>query len=149
LTGSLFALNKYFRRYKKKLLIGIVCIILSNVLQGYVPLLVKDSIDSLTKNPSYYTLTRNGLIIIVVTILSGIFRFLIRQTIIVFSRDVEYDLRGDFWEHIQKLPLRFFQNNSTGNIMSHATNDINAVRSYLGPAVMYSMDTSTKFVVAF
>jgi ATP-binding cassette subfamily B protein len=126
-----------------------VCIILSNVLQGYVPLLVKDSIDSLTKNPSYYTLTRNGLIIIVVTILSGIFRFLIRQTIIVFSRDVEYDLRGDFWEHIQKLPLRFFQNNSTGNIMSHATNDINAVRSYLGPAVMYSMDTSTKFVVAF
>ena len=149
MTGSLFALNKYFRRYKKKLLIGIVCIILSNVLQGYVPLLVKDSIDSLTKNPSYYTLTRNGLIIIVVTILSGIFRFLIRQTIIVFSRDVEYDLRGDFWEHIQKLPLRFFQNNSTGNIMSHATNDINAVRSYLGPAVMYSMDTSTKFVVAF
>jgi ATP-binding cassette subfamily B protein len=149
LTGSLFALNKYFRRYKKKLLIGIVCIILSNVLQGYVPLLVKDSIDSLTKSPSYYTLTRNGLIIIVVTILSGIFRFLIRQTIIVFSRDVEYDLRGDFWEHIQKLPLRFFQNNSTGNIMSHATNDINAVRSYLGPAVMYSMDTSTKFVVAF
>jgi ATP-binding cassette subfamily B protein len=149
LTGSLFALNKYFRRYKKKLLIGIVCIILSNVLQGYVPLLVKDSIDSLTKNPSYYILTRNGLLIIGATILAGIFRFLIRQTIIVFSRDVEYDLRGDFWEHIQKLPLRFFQNNSTGNIMSHATNDINAVRSYLGPAVMYSMDTSTKFVVAF
>jgi ATP-binding cassette subfamily B protein len=149
LTGSLSALNKYFLRYKKKLLIGIVCIIFSNVLSGYVPLLVKDSIDSLTKNPSYSTLTRNGLLIIGATILAGVFRFLIRQTIIVFSRDVEYDLRGDFWEHLQKLPLRFFQNNSTGNLMSHATNDINAVRSYLGPAVMYSMDTSTKFIVAF
>ena len=149
MTGSLSALNKYFLRYKKKLLIGIVCIIFSNVLSGYVPLLVKDSIDSLTKNPSYSTLTRNGLLIIGATILAGVFRFLIRQTIIVFSRDVEYDLRGDFWEHLQKLPLRFFQNNSTGNLMSHATNDINAVRSYLGPAVMYSMDTSTKFIVAF
>jgi ATP-binding cassette subfamily B protein len=149
LTGSLSALNKYFLRYKKKLLIGAVCIIFSNVLSGYVPLLVRDSIDSLTKNPSYSTLTRNALLIIGATIIAGVFRFMIRQTIIVFSRDVEYDLRGDFWEHLQKLPLRFFQNNSTGNLMSHATNDINAVRSYLGPAVMYSMDTSTKFIVAF
>jgi ATP-binding cassette subfamily B protein len=149
LTGSLSALNKYFIRYKNKLLGGIVCIILSNLLQGYVPLLVRNSIDSLTKNPSYSTLTRNGLLIIGATIVAGVFRFLIRQTIIVFSRDVEYDLRGDFWKHLQKLPLRFFQNNSTGNLMSHATNDINAVRSYLGPAVMYSMDTGTKFVVAF
>jgi len=149
LTGSLSALNKYFIRYKNKLFGGIVCIILSNLIQGYVPLLVRDSIDSLTKNPSYSTLTRNGLLIIGATILAGVFRFLIRQTIIVFSRDVEYDLRGDFWEHLQKLPLRFFQNNSTGNLMSHATNDINAVRSYLGPAVMYSMDTGTKFIVAF
>jgi ATP-binding cassette subfamily B protein len=119
------------------------------VIQGYIPLLVKESIDSLTKNPSYGLLTRNGILIVVATAIAGIFRFLIRQTIIVFSRDVEYDLRSDFWEHIQKLPLRFFQNNSTGNIMSHATNDINSVRSYLGPAVMYSMDTGTKFIVAF
>jgi ATP-binding cassette subfamily B protein len=149
LSGSLFALNKYFLRYKKKLLVGIVCIILSNVIQGYIPLLVKESIDSLTKNPSYDLLARNGILIVVATAIAGIFRFLIRQTIIVFSRDVEYDLRSDFWEHIQKLPLRFFQNNSTGNIMSHATNDVNSVRSYLGPAVMYSMDTGTKFIVAF
>lgn len=146
--GSLSVLNKYFVRYKKKLLIGIVCILISNALLGYVPLLVRNSTDSLKTNPSMDFLTRNAILIVVISAVSGFFRFLIRQTIIVFSRDVEYDLRQDFWEHIQKLPLRFFQNNSTGNIMSHATNDMNAVRSYLGPAVMYSIDTSIKFVIA-
>ncbi|MEE9572710.1 MAG: ABC transporter ATP-binding protein, partial [Candidatus Neomarinimicrobiota bacterium] len=61
--------------------------------------------------------------------------------------EIEYDLRGDFWAHIQKLPLRYFQNNSTGNIMAHATNDINAVRMFLGPAVMYSVDTFIRLVI--
>jgi ATP-binding cassette subfamily B protein len=55
---------------------------------------------------------------------AGIFRFMIRETIIVVSREIEYDLRRDFWEHIQRLSLRYFQNTSTGNIMAHATNDI-------------------------
>jgi ATP-binding cassette subfamily B protein len=65
----------------------------------------------------------------------------------VVSREIEYDLRRDFWKHIQKLPLRYFQDNSTGNIMAHATNDINAVRMFLGPAVMYSADTLTRLVI--
>ena len=61
--------------------------------------------------------------------------------------EIEFDLRADFWNHIQGLPLRYFQNNSTGNVMAHATKDINAVRTFLGPAVMYSMDTLINLVI--
>ena len=92
-------------------------------------------------------LLKYGLMIVGAALFAGIFRFLIRETIIVVSREIEYDLRKDFWEHIQKLPLRYFQNNSTGNIMAHATNDINAVRMFLGPAVMYSSDTFTRLLM--
>jgi len=72
---------------------------------------------------------------------------MIRQTIIVVSREIEFDLRGDFWKHIQLLPMRYFQNTSTGNIMAHATNDINAIRMFIGPAVMYSIDTSVRLIM--
>jgi len=92
-------------------------------------------------------LIRYALMIVGASLFAGFFRFLIRETIIVVSREIEYDLRRDFWEHIQKLPLRYFQNNSTGNIMAHATNDINAVRMFLGPAVMYSVDTFTRLLM--
>src|SRR3990167_3113885 len=86
-------------------------------------------------------------LIVMTSLFSGIFRYYIRQTIIVVSREIEYDLRFDFWQKIQKLPLRYFQNNSTGNIMAHATNDINAVRMFIGPAVMYSIDTGIRLIM--
>ena len=138
---NLLTLKKYFVRYKKKLIQGFIFIILSDVTAVYVPLIMKDSIDALQKDATSELLLKYGLMIIGISVISGIFRFMIRQTIIVVSREIEYDLRGDFWAHIQKLPLRYFQNNSTGNIMAHATNDINAVRTFVGPAVMYTTDT--------
>jgi ATP-binding cassette subfamily B protein len=138
---NLFTLKKYFVRYKKQLIQGFIFIILSDVTAVYVPLIMKDSIDALQKDATSDLLLKYGLMIIGISVISGIFRFMIRQTIIVVSREIEYDLRGDFWAHIQKLPLRYFQNNSTGNIMAHATNDINAVRTFVGPAVMYTTDT--------
>ncbi|HEY6437654.1 MAG TPA: ABC transporter transmembrane domain-containing protein, partial [Ignavibacteriaceae bacterium] len=138
---NLFTLKKYFIRYKKKLIQGFIFIILSDVTAVYVPLIMKDSIDALQKDATSELLLKYGLLIIGISVISGIFRFMIRQTIIVVSREIEYDLRGDFWAHIQKLPLRYFQNNSTGNIMAHATNDINSVRTFVGPAVMYTTDT--------
>ena len=138
---NLLTLKKYFVRYKKKLIEGFIFIILSDVTAVYVPLIMKDSIDALQKDATSELLLKYGLMIIGISVISGIFRFMIRQTIIVVSREIEYDLRGDFWAHIQKLPLRYFQNNSTGNIMAHATNDINAVRTFVGPAVMYTTDT--------
>ncbi len=130
-----------------KLFLGFIFIILSNIGTVYVPLLLKDSIDALQKNVSEQLLLQYGLMIVGASLFAGIFRFMIRQTIIVVSREIEYDLRGDFWNHIQRLPLRYFQNTSTGNIMAHATNDINAVRMFLGPAVMYSTDTTIRLIM--
>lgn len=122
-------------------------IILSNIGSVYVPILIKDGINSLKENINTRVIINYAFLIVGVTFISGVFQFLIRETIIVVSRKIEYDLRQDFWDHIQKLPLRFFQNNSTGNIMAHATNDINAVRSFVGPAVMYSIDNGVLFVM--
>jgi ATP-binding cassette, subfamily B, multidrug efflux pump len=144
---NLYTLKKYFVRYKKKLFLGFVFILLSNAGSVYVPLLLKDAINLLQNNIDSGLLLQYGLMIVGASLFAGVFRFLIRETIIVVSREIEYNLRGDFWAHIQKLPLRYFQNNSTGNIMAHATNDINAVRMFLGPAVMYSVDTFIRLVI--
>ncbi len=144
---NLFTLKKYFARYKKKLIWGTVFIILSNAGTTYVPLLIKDAINELSQKIIVEKLITYAALIVGVSLFAGIFRFLIRETIIVVSREIEFDLRGDFWKHIQKLPLRYFQNNSTGNIMAHATNDINAVRSFLGPSVMYSIDTAIRLTI--
>jgi ATP-binding cassette subfamily B protein len=108
---------------------------------------MKDSIDALQTNATNSMLLQYGLMIVAASLFAGVFRFMIRQTIIVVSREIEYDLRGDFWKHIQLLPMRYFQNTSTGNIMAHATNDINAVRMFIGPAVMYSIDTSVRLIM--
>lgn len=144
---NLFTLKKYFLKYKSKLLWGLVFILLSNAGMVYVPILLKNSINLLQQSVSKEKLIEYSILIVATSLVAGVFRFLIRQTIIVVSREIEYDLRGDFWEHIQKLPLRYFQNNSTGNIMAHATNDINAVRSFIGPAVMYSIDTGIRILI--
>ena len=145
--GNLKHLNKYFRRYKTKLLLGCLFILLSNVANVYIPLNVKEGIDTLSKSGDFNVVLRLVAILLAAAFLSNLFRFFIRQTIIVVSREIEYDLRHDFWSHIQKLPLRFFQNNSTGNIMSHATNDISAVRMFVGPSVMYTIDNGIKFIL--
>lgn len=143
---NLKSLKKYFLRYKKKLIWGVIFIVISNLGTVYIPLILKDAINGLQKNLSDLNLVYYAWVIIITSLIAGVFRFLIRQTIIVVSREIEYDLRNDFWSHIQRLPIKYFQNNSTGNIMAHATNDINAVRSFLGPAVMYSTDTIVRFV---
>ncbi|MCH8940880.1 MAG: ABC transporter ATP-binding protein [Bacteroidetes bacterium] len=144
---NLYTLKKYFIRYKKKLIWGIFFIILSNIGTVYVPLFLKDAINGLQTTITTDKLLNYGLLIIGVSALAGLFRFLIRESIIVVSREIEFDLRRDFWKHIQYLPLRYFQNNSTGNIMAHATNDISAVRMFLGPAVMYSLDTVVRLTI--
>jgi ATP-binding cassette subfamily B protein len=147
LFGNLKHLKKYFLRYKTKLILGCVFILLSNVANVYIPLNVMKGINSLIEKDNIQVITNLVLLLLTAAIISNIFRYYIRQTIIVVSREIEYDLRQDFWRHIQKLPLRFFQNNSTGNIMSHATNDIGAVRMFVGPSVMYSIDNGIKFIL--
>ena len=144
---NLLTLKKYFIRYKKKLLWGMVFILLSNAGSVYIPLVVKDAINDLSQKMEVHQLFHYSLLVVGAAVFAGIFTFLIRETIIVVSREIEFDLRQDFWEHIQQLPMRYFQNNSTGNVMAHATNDINAIRSFLGPAIMYSLDTTTTLII--
>lgn len=145
--NNLYSLKKYFLTYKFKLFLGFIFIIISDIGYVYVPVVIKDAVNSLQNSISYESLINYSIIIVVSSLISGIFRFYIRQTIIVVSREMEFDIRRDFWNHIQKLPLRYFQNNSTGNLMAHATNDINAVRMFIGPAVMYSVDTIVRIVI--
>ena len=142
--SNLFHLKKYFVRYKTSFVLGIIFILFSNIGQVYIPQLMKQGIDAIAANTS---VLKYVILISVTSLIAGVFRFLIRQTIIVTSWKIANDFRYDFWKHLQKLPLRFFQNNSTGNIMSHATNDINAVRSFVGPSVMYTIDNGIKFLM--
>ena len=144
---SLSTLLKYFKRYKFKIGFGILFILISNITSIYIPIFLKDAIDSLKGSINYNTITYYAVLIVIVSIISGLFRYLIRQTIIVVSRDIEFDLRQDFWVHIQKLSLRYFQNHTTGDIMAHATNDMNSVRMFVGPAVMYFVDTTFRFII--
>lgn len=146
---NLLTLKKYFVKYKTKLFAGIVFILISNIGTVYVPIILKNAVNDLqrVKTPDISLFRNYALLIVATSLLAGVFRYLIRQTIIVVSREIEYDLRQDFWKHIQRLPMRFFQNNSTGNIMAHATNDINAVRTFIGPAVMYSIDTGVRLII--
>lgn len=144
---NLLTLKKYFIKYKGKLSWGLLFIILSNIAMVYIPLLLKDAIDVLQNKLTNENIIYYASLIVLTSLFSGIFRFYIRQTIIVVSREIEYDLRFDFWRKIQQLPLKYFQNTSTGNIMAHATNDINAVRMFIGPAVMYSIDTGIRLIM--
>jgi len=143
---SLLPLKKYFFRYKNRLLLGFLFILVSDAAQVMIPLFMKNGIDSLRVETTSENLIKYALLIVGAAFVAGVFRFLIRETIIVVSRKIEFDLRQDFWIHLQSLSYKFYQNNSTGDLMAHATNDISAVRMFLGPAVMYSVDTFIKMV---
>ncbi len=144
---SLLPLKKYFLRHKNKLILGFVFILLSDVAQVMIPLFLKNGIDSLQTEASYENVWKYALFIVAAALVAGVFRFLIRETIIVVSREIEFELRHDFWVHLQSLSYKFYQDTATGDLMAHATNDISAVRMFLGPAVMYSVDTFIKIVL--
>lgn len=144
---SLLKLKKYFIRYKKKLLLGVLFILISAISEVTIPWFLKEAIDAFQNNITFGELLKWALLIVAASAIGGIFRYLIRQTVIVVSREVEYDMRQDLWTYLLKLPAKYFHNTSTGDIMAHATNDIGAVRMFVGPAVMYSIDTITQFIL--
>ena len=144
---SLRYLLPYFRRYKKKYISGWILTTLSSLAAAIMPLYIGHAINMLQKGTATSSsLISDCLFIIGLSALSGYLFYLVRQTIIVASREIEYDLRNDFLAHIQTLSMRFFQNTPQGEVMAYATNDINAVRNMVGPAVMYSADTLTTFI---
>lgn len=144
--SSLRALNPYLIRYKKRLILGLIFVLLTNVFNVMGPWFIKSSIDSLSNSIDTLQLTIYGLLIIGFAVGRGIFLFLVRQNIIVVSREIEYDLRNDLYSHLQKLSTRYYKTQKTGDIIAKNTNDINSVRSYLGPGIMYSANTITTFL---
>ncbi len=146
-------LNKYFKKYWFKLLVGIIITIIARVFQLVMPSYVNKSItavDNYVKNVADKALTEELLlefIIIIVgaALLSGFFTFLMRQTIINVSRYIEYDLKNEVFNHYQFLSLNFYKKNRTGDLMNRISEDINQVRMYAGPAIMYGMQTLTLF----
>jgi ATP-binding cassette, subfamily B, multidrug efflux pump len=112
------------------------------------PLVLGYAIDDLTQSVTRSKLVQYAGLLLAIGVVGGVFRFLMRRVIIGASRHIEYDMRNDFFAHLERLPLAYFQTHRTGDLMSRATNDLNAVRMMIGPSVMYSANTMLTFVVA-
>ncbi len=148
----LLRLKPYLLRYKKTLLLGLLTVLGSNLFGVVQPLFLGYAVDELKRGIESHTYVTNDLLIwagliVGFSAVSGFFTFLTRQTIIVVSRHVEFDLRNDLLAHLQKLAYAYFQNRPTGDLMAHATNDISAVRNTLGPGIMYPSDTLMTFTM--
>jgi ATP-binding cassette subfamily B multidrug efflux pump len=151
-------INKYFVKYKWRLLIGILITILSKLLALKVPQIVGDSLNIVEDYQNgkitdikavEHQLLMNVLLIIGVSILAGFFTFLMRQTIIVTSRLIEFDLKNEIYQQYQRLSLNFYKKNRTGDLMNRISEDVSKVRMYVGPAVMYSMNIIVLLAVGF
>ncbi len=149
-------LNKYFYKYKWKLLIGLVITIAARIFAiYYIPLIGKSTViiekyinGTVTDVSTVKSeLAFNIMLIIGTTLISAFFTFLMRQTFIVVSRHMEYDLKNEVFQHYQDLSLNFYKKNRTGDLMNRISEDVSKVRLYLGPAIMYSVTTFTSTIV--
>lgn len=162
---ALAHLNKYLVKYKWYLILGTLFTIISNLF-GIIPAqlvryaldLVKDTLDvyflfkGSSLQPAFYdvfafTILLFGILILVMALLKGIFLFLVRQTLIVMSRHIEYDLKNEIYAHYQTLPLSFYRRNNTGDLMARISEDVSKVRMYVGPSIMYGINLITLFIL--
>jgi len=157
-------LNKYLSKYKWLVILGTVFIIISNIFQIIPAQLVRHAIDlvadniriyqSLSGTPSqqdFFRIFAYGILIyaaliLLMAFLRGIFLYFVRQTLIVMSRYVEFDLKNEIFAHYQTLPLSFYRRNNTGDLMNRIAEDVGRVRMYLGPAIMYGLTLATLFL---
>lgn len=154
-------LNKYFLKYKWRLIPGVIFVIISNYF-GILPAkVIREAFDLVKENIDLYKLYNGfdnqqsiynvfgksllyfGALVLILALIRGIFLFLMRQSIILISRYIEYDLKNEIYQHYQALDFSFFRKNNTGDLMNRATEDVNQVRNYLGPAIMYAINTVT------
>lgn len=145
-------LNKYFTKYKYHFLLGIVATIIAQIFSLYTPKLIGDSINALTnKNPDSESiknlLLENIIWVLITTVIAGILTFVMRQTLIVMSRYVEFDLKNEVFRQYENLSQNFYKRNRTGDLMNRISEDVGRVRMYVGPAVMYSLNTFIRFAV--
>src|SRR5579871_4903823 len=158
-------LNKYLLKYKWHLVWGFVFVVISNAFQILPGVFVRYSIDlvvdnirvfrSLEKSPlqaDFFQVFASSILIYAVLILlmallRGVFLYFMRQTLIVMSRLVEYDLKNEIFSHYQTLPVSFYRRNSTGDLMNRISEDVGRVRMYLGPSIMYGLQLITLFAM--
>jgi len=134
-------------KYRRAFAIGFACVIVTAAVGLSGPWVLKYAIDDLGQGVDTAKIAFYAWIILGLAAVGGFFRFVMRRIIIGASRDIEYDLRNDFFAHLQRLDLAYFQSHRTGDLMSRATNDLSAVRMMIGPAVMYSATTGLFFIV--
>ncbi len=146
---SLRYLNKYFIKYKWRLLLGVLFIIGSNFFYVNMPLIVKDAVNQFEENFNVENWANIAMwlggIYLALSLGKGIFLFLTRQTVIVVSRFIEFDLKNEVYEQYQRLTYNFYKKNNTGDLMNRISEDITHVRMYLGPGVMYTVNLSVLF----
>src|SRR5688572_1675354 len=156
-------LNKYLLKYKWHLIFGTVFVVISNAFQIIPAQLVRYAIDLVVDNiqiyksfheldlqQSFFKILAFGILIcagliLVMALLRGVFLYFVRQTLIVMSRHIEYDLKNEIFQHYQSLPLSFYRRNNTGDLMNRISEDVSRVRMYLGPAIMYGLTLFTLF----
>jgi ATP-binding cassette, subfamily B, multidrug efflux pump len=138
----------YVSKYRREFVLGLVCAVFNKLIALAGPLVLSYAVDDLARAVTRAKLFGYGSLLLAIGLVSGAFLFLSRQILIGASRHIEYDVRNDFFAHLQTLPLSYFQTHRTGDLMSRATNDLNAVRMMIGPSVMYSANTILVFVVA-
>lgn len=161
----LAVLNKYFLRYKWRFLLGLICTVISIVFSVFQPIMVRQIFDLLAQNLNNYHLISDtnlktifhsdfskvlafyGVMLLVFALLSGFFLYLQRQSLIVMSRHIEFDLKNEIYQHYQLLDLNFFKMHRTGDLMSRITEDVSRVRMYVGPAIMYATRTIFMLVI--
>jgi ATP-binding cassette subfamily B protein len=134
-------LIRYFAPYRSTLIFGVSCIFFTNLAKLTQPIVLRYAVDDLTASVTESKLLEFAGLIILIALVQGVFLFAQRRALINMSRHIEYDLRNDFYRHLQKLPFDFYQTHRTGDLMARATNDLSAVRMIAGPALMYSMNT--------
>lgn len=164
--GSLRRLNRYYWDYRHLFIPGLCFAVISSIFALIVPIVVRRAIDAIPQFVAtysgvqgtpvedlvywdlFFTLVFMGLVIIGLSIMSGAFSFLMRQTIVVASRHIEFDLRNRLFDHLQKLSWDFYQSHPTGDLITRSTSDIEQVRRYIGPAIMYSTRAVVTIVAA-
>ena len=158
-------LNKYFIRYKWQLIWGTLFVAASNYFRVLQPQVIRDALDLVVENVHLYrqfegfgfqrdffrelggVLFYFGILVLILALVMGLFMYYMRQTIVVVSRLIEYDLRKEIFGHYEKLHLAFYKRNNTGDLMSRITEDVSKVRNYLGPAILYGINLVTLFVL--
>ena len=148
MQSPLQRLIPYVLRYRLRLTLGLACVFGTASVSLLSPWVLKYAIDDLSAMVTRVKLAQYAGLLLGIAVTAGCFRFLSRRVIVAVSREIEYDLRNDFYAHLQRLSVSYFQSVRTGDIMSRATNDLSAVRLMVGPAIMYSASTLIVFVVA-